>query len=149
MQKCRELENSLSHCVLYGPSSPAHNDQLRYLKVKQFSCSKRHLNDIFNNQSIINISDWKYTITSQIGMIAIEHFSKMVIFHYIISMAQIWIFSLFEAQLTTVMHPLSWAQQLTDTSLHLYPAAYIPWSKQVLVVITFGSFRGMPLHHSS
>ena len=68
------------------------------------------LNDMFGiNQSIINISDWKYTITSQIEMIAIEHFSKwqhfskIVIFYYIISMTQIWIVSLFEAQLTTVV----------------------------------------------
>ena len=42
-------------------------------------------------------------------MIAIEHFSKwqhfskIVIFYYIISMTQIWIVSLFEAQLTTVV----------------------------------------------
>ena len=56
-----------------------------------------------------HISERKYTIISQIEMIVIEfqidNIFKMVLFHYNISMTQIWIVSLFEAQLTTVPPP--------------------------------------------
>ena len=49
----------------------------------------------------MNIADWKYTIMSQIETIVIK-IQNDNIFHYNISMTQIGIFSLFEAQLTTV-----------------------------------------------
>ena len=54
----------------------------------------------------MNISDWKYKIISQIEMIVIEIQNDNIFqngpFHYKISMTQIWIVLLFEAQLTAV-----------------------------------------------